>query len=285
MYLVRTYDGNSDLATLMRVEQLAPETTVDFSWKLISGGYKGVGIARIREMDLGFEFANSSDPGPGVITGSVTTSSGFTTLSTPSTPSTPEPKPRVWIGNNGADGGKGDGPSTGLATLYCNDPLSSSWGFKDDEEGHVFQDHMVKNSGSDISFNGYADHSFTVGIEGGVKGAIVDLGTSDSLQGKYGYSETVSGGQGFASIRMEGGRFTILKDYGEQTTQPLTEANKLLGDVTESCASVPIHDGHIYLMRLTDRHEPTFERIVKFKVIAYRPGESVTLRWVRLLER
>lgn len=282
MYLIRTFDGNSDLAALLRVELLAPETTVDFSWKLIAGEYKGVGIARIREQDIGLEWATSGDPGPGVITGSVTTS---TTFSTPSTPSTPEPKPRVMIGNNGADGGKSDGPATGIATLYCNDPLSSSWSFKDDEEGHVFQDHMVKNGGSDISFNGYAENSFSVGIEGGVQGAIIDLGSADSLQKKFGYSETVSGGQGFASIRMEGGGFVILKDYGKQTTQPLTEANYILGDVTGTCASAPVHDGHIYLMRLTDRHEPNFERIVKFKVIAYRPGESVTLRWVGLLNK
>lgn len=284
IYLARTFDRDSDLTTLFRVERFIPSTSVDFSWKVIAGKPQRVARARIQEDVIGFEWANANSESPGVVTGSV-----VSTPSTPTTPSTPEEGPRIRIpsgpGTNGMDAGKDENYKTGIATLYCADPLSSTWSFADNKEGYVFQDHMVKNGESDLSFNGYADHSFSVGIEGGVTGAIVNLGTSESLRGKYGYSETVGGGQGFASIRFEGGRFVILKNYQEQSTQLLEEGNSILGDVTESCASALIHNGHYYLMRLVDRHEPIFERIVKFKVIAYQPDVSVTIRWVLLKDR
>jgi hypothetical protein len=42
---------------------------------------------------------------------------------------------------------------------------------------------------------------------------------------------------------------------------------------------VPIKVGHIYLIRITDRHDRSFERLAKLKVVSYVPGESVTIRW------
>jgi len=173
-------------------------------------------------------------------------------------------------------------PETGVSTLYFRDPLSRSMSFASGGEGGVFQDFMVKNHGSDIDFGHYSANEFTVGIEGGRQGAIVDIGSSVSLQEQYGYSETVGRGQGFASIRLHDGQFVILKDYQLQTTQALQGVDTLLGEPGDANASVPVHTDHVYLMRLTDRHEPTFERIVKFQVIAYTPGESATIRWHRI---
>jgi hypothetical protein len=40
--------------------------------------------------------------------------------------------------------------------------------------------------------------------------------------------------------------------------------------------------GHVYLARITDSYDNNFQVLVKLLVIAYVPGESVTLRWQAL---
>jgi len=147
--------------------------------------------------------------------------------------------------------------------------------------GHVIQDHIVKNGGSDIDFDGYQAGAFSVGIEGGSEGAIVDLGSEKHMEAKYGYRETSGGGQGFASIRFVDDELVILKDYRTQNVQPLLESQELFGTL-ESCAAASVQLGHIYLVRLTDRHDDSVERIVKFKVVGHVPGQSVTIRWFKL---
>jgi hypothetical protein len=37
--------------------------------------------------------------------------------------------------------------------------------------------------------------------------------------------------------------------------------------------------GHIYLVRIADKKDSRYQQIVKLMVIAFRPDESVTLRW------
>ena len=110
---------------------------------------------------------------------------------------------------------KEQAPETGVATLFALDPLSQTFSFKDGLPGKAVQDHRVVNRQSDIDFGNYHAGEFTVGIEGSVQGAIVDLGSVEELRERYGYTETVGGGQGFASIRREGESLVILKDYRE----------------------------------------------------------------------
>jgi hypothetical protein len=168
--------------------------------------------------------------------------------------------------------------SGGLVTLYHHDPLSRTVSFGTGEHGTTIQDHEVRNLESDLDFGHYQADAFSVGIEGGRVGAIIDLGTLAELQERYGYEETVGGGQGFASIRREDGRLVILDGRDGQRTQPLAEGDALFGEATKS-SHAPIRDRHVYLVRLRDRHEPRFERLVKFLVVQYEPGVSVTLRW------
>jgi hypothetical protein len=37
--------------------------------------------------------------------------------------------------------------------------------------------------------------------------------------------------------------------------------------------------GHIYLVRIVDSKDKSFQQLVKLIVIAYRPEEAVTVRW------
>jgi hypothetical protein len=166
----------------------------------------------------------------------------------------------------------------GVIALYALDPLARTFCFRDGKDGMIFQGNDVRNRCSDIDFNNYYAGNFTVGIEGGRIGAIVDLGSAEELKQKYGYEETVGNGQGFASLRLEDGKMVILRERRAQTAQELRES-ALLFQEGRSGATAPIKLGHIYLLRLTDRREKDFQVLVKLIVIAYTPNESVTIRW------
>ena len=90
-----------------------------------------------------------------------------------------------------------------LVTLYKLDPISKTFSFRDGKYGGLFQDHMAKNRQSYIDFGNYHKGEFTVGIEGGTKGVIMDLRHTYDLGQRHGFPETVGGGQGFSSIRFK----------------------------------------------------------------------------------
>ena len=167
----------------------------------------------------------------------------------------------------------------GIATLYSFDPLAHSLCFGDGQAGGVFQQNETRNRCSDIDFNNYYENSFTVGIEGSRSGVILDLGNASDLQKRYGFSETVGKGQGFASLRVENNHVFILKDRQTHSEQSLTESALLFADNKNSSASAKIQLGHMYLLRIVDRNDKKFERLVKLIVIAYKLNESVTIRW------
>ncbi|MGI8654194.1 MAG: hypothetical protein ACR2LC_03130 [Pyrinomonadaceae bacterium] len=166
----------------------------------------------------------------------------------------------------------------GIVTLYALDPLAQSFCFRDGKDGSVFYQNEVRNRCSHINFNSYNKGELSVGVQGGELGTIVDLGTADDLKARYGYEEYVGKGQGFASLRMEHDRLVILKERKSQTVQDIAESTQLFAKGMSS-AHAPIKLGHIYVMRLTDYHDKSFQLLVKLVVIAYTPGESVTFRW------
>ena len=168
---------------------------------------------------------------------------------------------------------------TSIATMFARDPLAQSLCFRDGGPGGAFQDGQTRNRCSDLNFNSYSPNGFSVGIEGGRRGVIIDLGTPEELKGKYGYSESVGGGQGFASIDVRDGKALILKDYRTGRRQEIGESAQLFRVPSDRSASVPVKLGHVYLMRITDRHDKSFEMFAKVLVVAYTPGESVTVRW------
>jgi hypothetical protein len=167
----------------------------------------------------------------------------------------------------------------GVATLYALDPLAHTFCFRDGQDGYVVQQSEIRNRCNDLEFNSYKVGGFTVGNEGGRIGNIIDLGAADELKQKYGYEESsLATGQGFISLRVENGKVVILKDRKAQTVQELMESKELFME-GKSLAALPIKLGHIYLVRLTDAHDKSFQLLVKMVVVAYRPNESVTIRW------
>ena len=159
--------------------------------------------------------------------------------------------------------------------MYALDPLARTLCFSDGKEGMAIIGNDWGNRCSDLSFS---HDNLVSGIEVNKEAAIVDLGKPDDLRSRYGYEDAVDGGTGFASLHLAGNKIMVLKqDLKEPEFQPLQEGNKLF--TVGPNANAPIKLGHIYLVRITDKKDASFQQLVKLMVIAYRPNESVTLRW------
>lgn len=164
----------------------------------------------------------------------------------------------------------------GIFTLYAIDPLARTLCFSDGKEGMAFSNTNWINRCSDLSFAG---SNLVTGVEADRLGAIVDLGTADEMSSGYGFEDAQGGGTGFASIHLQGGKIMILKeDFGKQVFQPLRENSKLFTELGSSVAA-PIKLGHIYVVRITGKKDNSSQQFAKLMVIAFRPEESVTLRW------
>jgi len=169
----------------------------------------------------------------------------------------------------------------GIFTIYAMDPLARTLCFTDGKEGMAFVNNKWENRCSDLSFTLAGGGSLVTGIELNRTAAIVDLGTANDLRGRYSYEDAENGGVGFASLRLEGDKVTILQDDNgkfKASWQTLQEGSKLFAEV-KSSANAPIQLGHIYLVRIVDSKDKSFQQIVKLLVIAYRPEEAVTVRW------
>ena len=170
---------------------------------------------------------------------------------------------------------------SGIFTIYAMDPLARTLCFTDGKEGMAFVSNKWENRCSDLSYTLAGGGSFVTGIEINRQAAIVDLGTANDLRGRYGYEDAENGGVGFASLRLEGDKVTILQDDNgkfKASWQTLKEGSQLFSEV-KSSANAPIQLGHIYLVRIVDSKDKSFQQIVKLLVIAYRPEEAVTVRW------
>ena len=167
----------------------------------------------------------------------------------------------------------------GIFTMYVHDPLARTMCFSDGKEGFAFINNEWRNRCSDLSYILASNGSLASGIEVNRVAAIVDLGTSDELRNRYGFEDAQGGAIGFASLHLRGDKIMVLKqDLGKPEYQPLQEGPKLFTEVAPS-ASAPIKLGHIYLVRIADKKDTSFQQLAKLMVIAYRPEESVTLRW------
>jgi hypothetical protein len=167
----------------------------------------------------------------------------------------------------------------GIFTLYVLDPLARTMCFSDGKEGFALVSNDWRNRCSDLGYIPASSGSLVSGIEVNRVAAIVDLGTPEELRRRYSFEEAPEGGTGFASLHFNGNKIMVLKeDIRKPEYQPLQEGPKLFKEVAPS-ATAPITLGHIYLVRITDTKDTSFQQLVKLMVIAYRPEESVTLRW------
>lgn len=167
----------------------------------------------------------------------------------------------------------------GVFTLYAWDPIARSLCFSDGRAGFMILKNRIENRCSDLSFVIAGGGSLVTAIEADRVGVMIDLGTADELRLRYGYDDAEGGGEGFASLRLEGKSILILKDDNpKEELQPLREGQALFSEGGPS-ANAPVKFGHIYLLRLASRKKDSYQLIVKLIVIGYSPNESVTVRW------
>ncbi len=167
----------------------------------------------------------------------------------------------------------------GVFTLYTHDPLARTLCFSDGKEGMAFVTNDWRNRCSDLGYILASGGSLVSGIEVNRVAAIVDLGMPDELRQRYSYEEANEGATGFASIHLSGDKVMILKDdIRKAEYQVLQEGSKLFTELAPS-ANAPIKLGHIYLVRIADKKDQGFQQLAKLIVIAFRPEESVTVRW------
>ena len=168
--------------------------------------------------------------------------------------------------------GMGSGRGSGFATLYAKDPLRQSYDFVRSEYGSTIQNNQVVNAGAHISYSSYVDGAFTVGIQGGEQGIILDLGTDDEVAARLGVTETVGGGQGFAALAF---RERVFND---------STAQGALTAALHGAAPAPVVDRHVYVLRIQSEGSNTSkELVVKLLVISLTEGRETSFEWVRLL--
>lgn len=169
----------------------------------------------------------------------------------------------------------------GIVTLYAFDPLFSTFCFHDGKEGRIIQDQEVKNRCSEIDYSNYNKGNLTVGIQGGEIGSIVDLGSIEEVQKKYNYQGTYFKFQSFASIKLKDDRLLILREREPRAFTEIGALDKIFSDGANS-STAPAQVGHIYLIKITDRHRPDYKFFVKLMVVSLKPEEFVTFRWALL---
>lgn len=165
-----------------------------------------------------------------------------------------------------------------LITLYANDPVANAFSVDTGEYGGVMRPNGVFNRDSDVIFGSYRSGYLSFSMQGGNEAHVINLGSSRELAQRYGYDETVSGGQGFASIAFRDGEITIFKERHE-SYQPLREAETLMSGFDPRENEIRPEVGHIYLARIVEDGESVF---VKLFVVAMDPDSWIVLRWERL---
>jgi hypothetical protein len=169
--------------------------------------------------------------------------------------------------------------TSGIFTLYALDPSARTLCLNDGKEGMQSANNHWGNRCSDLGYSLAGNGVLIAGLEVNRVAAIVDLGTGNDLRERYGFEDADNGGIGFASLRLEGNKISILQeDNSKPVWTALKEGPQLFTDLKAS-VNAPIKLGHIYLVRIADTKDKSFQQVAKLIVIAYRPDESVTLRW------
>lgn len=148
-----------------------------------------------------------------------------------------------------------------LTTLYATDPVACSLDLSSGAMGLIVQDGEVRNRNSHLSL-GYHPDSLTVAVQGGDRGAIVDLGSAPEVAALAGTELVGNGGNAYVALR-----------------RPSALEHPALQELASS-AHAPIVVGHVYLARIAGSDGP--DLYVKLMVLEFQPGASVTLRWQRL---
>lgn len=163
-------------------------------------------------------------------------------------------------------------------TLVAHDPVRHTMSLADGAHGTAILPYAVLNIDGELDYGVYQPDTLTAGIQGLQVGTVVDLGTQAEVAARYGFSETVGGGQGFASIHFAGDRLVIRKDLSADTFQLFTEGISLLhAPVPPTSVGAKAAVDHLYLARIVDRQTGELIRFAKILVTSMSPDDRVDL--------
>ena len=181
-----------------------------------------------------------------------------------------------------------EGTDPNIVTFYRHDPLASTFDVVRKASGHCYgSDGGISNCGSNLKIF-WSDGRFAAlktslvtGLQGGSRGAGVDLGTQDEMNERYkggvpkGYS--MSSGEWFTTLQISGKRvFATFRNGDTYTPIPIPESSALFPTTSTNFFSVTAKVGHVYLLR---QFHPGYEDVV-FKVLVLAMTEdSITVRF------
>jgi len=174
----------------------------------------------------------------------------------------------------------GPGPANGtskIVSMHSLDDLSRTLSFGYGAAGLCYCEAYYCdfceqcNCNSDLDFDWYGASAITSGVEGGRIANIVDVGTEGDNYNTYGLNVNY-----FANIRLSGNSLIV----GTNTPFDLrNESGALFSQPSPSYISTPVYLDHIYLVRILDTFDGTFERIVKLKIISVDRDIRIILRY------
>lgn len=181
-----------------------------------------------------------------------------------------------------AGAGQDDGPpSGGVATLYAQDDLLSSFDFRSGGAGGRLEEGEVRLESAQILFDVLAEGQLSYGFADDERVEIVDLGdvtvppearTRDrAIEFPISLVHTLA-------LRDEG--FAYVRPGGD--LDPYSPADVIRGAMPRAgIRHLEPRLGHVYVLRIrTDKS--SVEEHFKFQVIGLIPGHSLTLRWARV---
>lgn len=180
------------------------------------------------------------------------------------------------------------GADPNIVTFYRHDPLASTFDVVRKASGYSYgSDGAIGNSSTNLrifwndSRSTGLKTSLVTGLQGGSKGAAVDLGTQDEMNERYkgsvpkGYS--MFPGDWFTTLQISGKRvFATFRNGDTYTPIPIPESSALFPATSNNFFSVAAKVGHVYVLRQFD---PGYEDVV-FKVLVLAMTEdSITVRF------
>ncbi len=168
----------------------------------------------------------------------------------------------------------------GLVTLHRLDPVTHTLNLATGRHGGRIEGAAFIETRAHLDYGVYAEDMFTVALEEDDRGAILDLGLASELPERYDFEEVIGGGRGYASIRLDGDRLAVRKNFPDDAFQHM-ESGRLLfpTHADANLASAPVAEGHVYVVRVR-RKEASGDWVwAKLLVVAHEPGRWVTVRW------
>ncbi|MFO0981593.1 MAG: hypothetical protein U1E76_07540 [Planctomycetota bacterium] len=174
-----------------------------------------------------------------------------------------------------------------LITLWANDAVSAAFSFETGSFAPVIVDGQGVLDTAQIAFNLFEPNKLTVGFVREVGVRVVDLGENDAVPA-YTLSSDRSARVSiskFHTLFLQGSTLYYRAPIGKTIAERGKDVDSVFFTLPpDGIASWEPLAGHTYVMRWApQRAQRAQERFVKFHIIDFQPGRSVTLRWAKLV--